>query len=179
MNHLIAQKAMLIDMTHNLRTEILEAITDTDLTFSLGGSSLSLAELLLEQGSFQMAYSRSFSSFKLIFDLKAPTSITDVAGFKAWFETLDINLITALDTLSDADLKKTITRVFSDVDLGMTSSLEQLSGVKVNEDHNWGLPAETTFFTYRESVFIFAAKASVYLRALGKALPVQLMDWVA
>jgi molybdopterin biosynthesis enzyme len=56
MNHLIAQKAMLIDMTHNLRTEILEAITNADLTFLLGGSSLSLADLLLEQGRFQMAY---------------------------------------------------------------------------------------------------------------------------
>ncbi len=179
MNHLIAQRAMLIDMTHNLRTEILEVITDTDLIFSLGGSSLSLADLLLEQGRFQMAYTRAFGTFKLIFDLQSPTEMTNVIEFKTWFETLDTNLVSALNTLSNDDLKKTITRVFSDADSDMTSSLEQLSGIEVSQENTWGLPAETTFFTYREAVFIFAAKASVYLRALGKPLPVQLADWIA
>ena len=33
------------------------------------------------------------------------------------------------------------------------------------------VPLGVTFYTYRESVFIFAAKASVYLRALGYELP--------
>ncbi len=154
MNHLIAKKAILIDTTHNLRTEILEAITDPDLTFSLGGSSLSFAELLLEQGTFQMAYTKAFGSFELVFDATAP-AIHTVAEFKTWFETLDQAMMAALEQLSDTDLKKTIAR------------------------GTWGLPAETTFFTYRESVFIFAAKASVYLRALGKPLPTQLLGWVA
>jgi hypothetical protein len=153
-NKLIAQKDSLIDSTHNLRTEALNAITDAELNTKLGGQSLSLRELILEQGTIQMAYIECFRSFELRFDHAAPEGVQSLEEIKIWFAELDSNLIAALGALSDDELKRGVPR------------------------GNYTLPAEIVFYTYRESVMIFAAKASVYLRALNHALPGQIKSWV-
>jgi hypothetical protein len=155
MNRIIQGKENLIDLTHNLRTEVLEAISDKDLGFTPGGSNLTFGDLLLQQGGFEIAYTNSFRTFTLSFDAKTSQTITDSAAFKTWFRKLDADLIDTLEQLSDEDLAKPINR------------------------GSWSLSAEITFYTYRESVIIFAAKASIYLRALDIALPKQLEDWIA
>lgn len=155
MNKLIAQKSTLIDLTHNLRTEILNAISDADLDRTLGGTTLSLRALLLEQAGFQGAYTELFRTFALRFDQTVPDESLRLEAIKAKFEALDAEMIAALEALSNEDLARSVDR----------------------GSHK--IPLEITFFTYRESVFIFAAKASVYLRALGHALPPQVAGFVA
>ncbi len=154
MNKILTQQANLIDLTHNLRTEILNAITEADLNTKLGGQSLSLRELILEQGTIQMAYIECFRSFELRFDHAAPESVQSLEEIKTWFAQLDSSLIAALGALSDDDLKRGVPR------------------------SKYTVAAEIVFYTYRESVMIFAAKASVYVRALGHALPGQVKSWI-
>jgi hypothetical protein len=154
MNKILMQQANLIDLTHNLRVETLNAITDADLNTQLGGQSLSLRELILEQGTIQMAYIECFRSFELRFNHPAPEGVQSLEDIKTWFAELDSSLIAALGALSDDELKRGVPR----------------------GSHT--LPAEIVFYTYRESVMIFAAKASVYLRALNHALPGQVKSWI-
>jgi hypothetical protein len=154
MNKLIAQKDNLIDLTHNLRSEVLNAIMDADLDTRLGGSTLSLRELILEQGTIQLAYIGCFQNFELRFDHAAPEGVQSLENIKTWFGELDSSLINALGALSDDDLKRGVPR------------------------GQYTIPAEIVFYTYRESVMIFAAKASVYLLALNHALPGQIKSWI-
>jgi uncharacterized damage-inducible protein DinB len=155
MNKLIAQKDTLIDLTHKLRNEILNAIVDADLDKTLGGATLSLRALLLEQAGFQRAYTELFKTFALRFENTVADEHIGLEAIKTKFDALDAEMIAALGALSNEDLARRVDR----------------------GSHK--IPLEVTFFTYRESVFIFAAKASVYLRALGYALPPQVASFVA
>ena len=154
MNRLTPQKANLFDLTHSLRGSVLGALQDADLSFRPGGDSLSVHRLLLEQGEIQSAYTRLFQTDMLKFDLAAPTGLDTVAALQDWFAELDREMWAALDALSNDDLDRHIQR----------------SG--------HAMPLGVTFYTYRESVFIFAAKASVYLRAMGREVPKLVLGFV-
>ncbi len=147
MNRLVPQKASLFDLTHALRDSVLGSLGDADLQTALGGDTLTLHRLLGEQGEIQSAYTRVFQGHALNFDFAAPAGLDTVQQIQAWFTQLDAEMWSALEALSDADLERPVERGQHAVPLGVT------------------------FYTYRESVFIFAAKASVYLRALGHGLP--------
>lgn len=154
MNKLIVQKGTLIDLMHNLRTEILNSILDADLDKTLGGTTLSLRALLLEQAGFQRAYTELFRTFALRFDQNILDENLTLEAIKTKFDALDTDMIAALEALSNEDLARSVDR----------------------GSHK--IPLEITFFTYRESLMIFAAKASIYLRALGRALPPQVAGWI-
>ena len=154
MNRLTPQKANLFDLNHSLRDSVLGALQDADLEFSPGGRALSFHRLLLEQGETEAAYTRLFRTDELKFDLPAPAGLDTVAALQTWFTRLDAELWAALEALSNDDLDRHIVR----------------SG--------HAMPLGVTFYTYRESVFIFAAKASVYLRALNCEVPKIVLSFV-
>jgi hypothetical protein len=154
LNRFMEQQRGLLEETTNLRTEVLNSLTDKDLEFSVGGSSLTLKDLLLQQGSYQLSYINAFKTFKHDWTTKASANFSTVAEFKNWFMDLDNQLVDTLEQLSDEDLTKSIDR------------------------GGWNLPVETNFHVYREAVLIFAAKASIYLRAMNKTLPKQLEQWI-
>ncbi|MGY2893749.1 hypothetical protein [Deinococcus sp. UYEF24] len=154
MNRLTPQKANLFDLTHSLRNSVLSVLQNADLSFSPGGDTLSFHRLLLEQGEIQTAYTQLFQTSELKFDLAAPAGLDTVDELQGWFTRLDAEMWSALEALSNDDLDRHIMR----------------SG--------HALPLGVTFYTYRESVFIFAAKASVYLRALGRELPKLVLSFV-
>ena len=155
MNWLVEHELDVLNETHKLRQELLEAITDADLGFTVSPHNPSLRALLLEQGEYQMAYINAFQTFALRFDAKAPEGIHSVADFQAWFAGLDQRLTAALEALTDEDLERRVDR------------------------GSWSQPARVSFHIYRESVLIFAAKASVYVLALGKTLTNQMRAWIA
>ncbi len=154
MNRLTPQKANLFDLTHSLRDSVLGTLQDADLSFRPGGDALSFHRLLTEQGEIQSAYTRLFRTGELKFDLPDPAGLDTVAALQTWFTGLDADMWAALDTLSNDDLDRHIQR----------------SG--------HAMPLGVTFYTYRESVFIFAAKASVYLRAMGREVPKLVLGFV-
>lgn len=158
MNRLTEQRTHLIDLTHTLRDTVFGEMTDADLDFSPGGAALTLRRLLLEQAEIQAAYAQSFRSLKLKFDVAAPEEVQTTAQIQAWFAELDAELFSALDHLSNADLSRP------------HDPRGQMSP---------RYTVETSFHTYRESVLIFAAKASVYLRALGREVPQLMKSFVS
>lgn len=153
MNQLIQNQQALLQETLALREQVLASISDADLAFSLPGNP-SLGELITEFGTVEAAYTRSFWDFSLRFDLAAPGGLQTVEALRAWFKELDAGLMEALSALGDQDLARPVDR------------------------GGWSLPVEANFHVFREGVLIFAAKAVVYLRALGKPLPGQLADWI-
>jgi hypothetical protein len=154
MNRLIAQQADLLTETHQLRDEVLNALSDADLSFHPGGTNPNLRELVLGQGAVQAAYAEAFRTFSLRFNHAAPESVNTLEEVKAWFMRLDASLKSALEALSDEDLAQPVDR------------------------GGWSVPAEVNFHVYREGLLIFAAKASVYLRALNRELPAQIRAWI-
>ncbi|MFB9993302.1 DinB family protein [Deinococcus oregonensis] len=157
MNRLTAQRTHLIDLTHTLRDTVFDQITDADLEFSPGGTALTFRRLLLEQAEIQAAYAESFRTLKLKFDVVAPPEVQTTAQIQAWFGQLDAELLEALDALTNEDLSR------------LHDPRGQMS------PH---YTVEISFHTYRESVLIFAARASVYLRALGRDVPKLMKSFV-
>jgi hypothetical protein len=152
MNRIMANRQNLLDLSLNLRTEVLGAIDDADLACTLPGNP-SFGEVIADLGRVEAAYTRAFRGLPLRFDQPVP-SFESVAALKSWFASLDDKLVAALSALSDDDLGRP-------VDRGQHS-----------------IPTEIVFYTFREALLIFATKASLYLRALGKALPEQVSGWV-
>lgn len=155
MNSLVTRFADLLQMTHALRSQMFDLLTDADLAYTLP-HNLSLGALCREMGETQVAYTTAFKTFKQDFTYRhADQSVeTSLASLKAWFATLDTNLNAALSGLAEEELQKPIDR------------------------GGWSMPAEVNFHTYREAVLIFYAKASLYLRALQKPLPEQWQTWI-
>lgn len=153
MNRLIQSQLELLKQTLNLRDEVLHSIGDADLAYRLPGNP-SLGEIILELGTAEAAYARSFRDFILRFDVEPPAGLTTTAALRDWFAVLDEDLLDSLSDLDDEDLERPIDR------------------------GGWRLPLEANFHVFREAVLIFAAKATLYLRALGKRLPKQLESWI-
>ena len=150
MNRLIQQRAHMIDLSHTLRDEVFEGISDADLEFSPGGTAPTLRALLLEQANVQAAYAESFRTLRLKFGEATPAASQGTEELRERFARLDAELIAALEALSDDDLKRPH---------------------DPRSQRAPGYTVETSVYTYRESLLIFAAKASVYLRALNRPLP--------
>ena len=155
MNDFIETQKSVLEETISLRTEILNAVDDGNLDFSLGGKSLAFRDLLLEQANIQASYIKAFKTFKQDWSVKAtaPHPIT-VDALKHLFADLDKQLFTTLEQLSKDDIAKPVNR------------------------GGWELSIEGTLIAYHEAVLIFTAKASVYLRAMGKNLTGQLEAWI-
>ncbi len=148
------QKGVLEEAT-SLRTEVLNMVDDGHLDFGLGGKSLTLGGLLLEQASIQLSYINALQTFKQDWSVKTtpPEPIT-VDALKHLFADLDKQLFTTLEQLTEEDITKSIDR------------------------GSWNLSAEGTLIAYHEAVLIFTAKATVYLRAIGQKLTGQLEAWI-
>jgi uncharacterized damage-inducible protein DinB len=156
MNSIAKGQFHLLDQTNNLRTELLNALSDEDLAFQLPGNP-SLGELCQEMGEVEHSYTESFKTFKQDFAYKAeePSLASSVAKLQAWFEKLDEEFKAAIATLSEEDVQG-----------------------KMIDRGSFSVPPTVQFHIYREGVLIFGGKASVYVKALGKTMPEQWQSWI-
>jgi hypothetical protein len=146
----------------SLRGEMVEILADEDLASRVGGASDSLGSLCREIGEIAHAYVESFRTFRLDFGHRAidPRLEGSVAALSAWYAELDRQLMAALESLSEDDFAhRTISR--SDFDVAKFAPLPPIQ-----------------LDVYREALLIFYGKVSVYLRALGKALPGHWHAWI-
>lgn len=157
MNTIISQFGGLLEMTHRLRQQMMDLLTDADLTYRLPGANITLGALCRQWGEVQHAYTQSFITFRQDFTYRnaTPGLETSVEQLKAWFAALDAQMSAALEALSEEDAQGRM------VDRG-----------------GWSLPVMANFHTYREAVLIFCGKASIYLKALEKPLPEQWQTWI-
>lgn len=145
-----------------LRDELLEILTDDDLGFRVGGGSASLGALCREIGEIEHSYVESFRTFRQDFGYRNPDPRLEssVAALSSWYVGLDRELTAAVAALSEDDIaNRRIVR--SEFDVGDFAPLPSIQ-----------------LDIYREALLIFYGKVSVYLRAMGKALPGHWQEWI-
>lgn len=154
MNSLMEQYGELLDDTQSFRPLLLSLLTDADLAFTLPGN-MTLGKLCREMGETEYGYVKSFSTFKHEWGYHHadPAVTTSLDALAAWYQTLDSDLLAALNALTEDDI-----------------ATKKVRG-------NWaGIEKELQL--YREALLMFYAKAGIYLRALGRTIPDIWIDWM-
>lgn len=156
MNRFMQEQWSWIEGTHGMRIELLDSLSDADLSFNPGGRNISLGALLRESGEIQHSYIESLRNFKQDWSYRntEPGMDSSVARLKAWFQKLDDDLKAVVSALSDDDLKKSVDR----------------SGYE--------MPVEMQLQVYLQALLIFFGKATVYFRAMDKPLPKAVEDYI-
>lgn len=150
------QELNLLQMTTALRTELMDSLANADLAFKLP-NNLTLGELCREMGDVERSYIDSFKTLKQVWDVRNMEAGLDssVEKLKAWYKALDEELVATLQAIPAADFQ-----------------------TKMVDRGGFTMPLGAQFHTYREALLIFYAKASVYLKAMGKGLTEQWQGWI-
>jgi hypothetical protein len=141
---------------HSMRDHLLTVVSDADLGYKLPGRNPTLGGLLVEMGDLQGVYTHSIETFTLDWahrQLPPPAPIT-IDSLRAWFGAQDDAMNAALSRFTTEELR--IDRI----------------------DRGGGFVASpfVQHQVYREAVYIFYGKLSVYLRALDRDAG---EDWAA
>jgi hypothetical protein len=155
-NSLMRETYPVLQLIQPLREQLLELLTDDDLAFALPGNP-TLGSLCQEMGEVQAVYTQSFRTFTMANGPRTdrPDIAQSVAALAAWYRTLDQELAATLAALSEADIHE-----------------------RVIERPGFAVPPISNLHIYREALFIFYGKVTVYLNALGKPLPPQWATWI-
>lgn len=157
MNQFMETQWDMFQGTLGMRTTLMDALTDADLTFTPGGSAMTLGELCREAGEVDAAYIEALKTFKQSWDVHSGDAelTSSVTKLKAWYQTLEGELKTALSTLTDEDFKtKTVDR------------------------DGYPMPLEMQMQAYLQALLIFFGKATIYLKAMNKPLPDSIKAWI-
>ena len=145
-----------IEGTHGMRTQLIDTLNDTDLSFSPGGQNITLGELLREIGEIEYSYIQSLKTFKQDWTYRntEPGLQHHISQLKAWYQVLDNEMQATISDLSDEDLTKTIDR------------------------GGFALSVELQLDVYLQALLIFFGKATIYLKAMSRPLPKQIQEWI-
>ena len=133
---------------HRMRDQLLIVVSDADLAYKLPGQNPTLGDLLVELGELEGVYTHSFETLTLDWahrQLPLPEPIT-VASLQAWFEAQDDAMNRALSRFTEDELR---------VD-------------QIDRGHGFVASPFVQMQVYREAVYIFYGKLSVYLKALER-----------
>ena len=147
----------LLRYTSQLRTTMLNNLTDADLAVAVPGNP-SLGELCREMGNVENSYIQAFMTRQLVWGLQrddSPETAASVEKLRGWFKALDEEFTSVLQTLPEADYE----------------------AMKI-ERGNRALPADAFYQNYHEALLIFCGRCSVYLRMMGKPLNEQWTSWI-
>jgi uncharacterized damage-inducible protein DinB len=156
MNRYIQEKWPWIEGTHGMRTELLDTLSDADLAFSPGGQNMTLGALCREIGETEYSYTQSLKTFQQDWSYRNQEAglASSVARLKSWFQTLDEEMKATVSALSDEDLKKTVNR------------------------NGYEMPVDTQLDVYLQALLIFFGKATVFLKAMNKAYPQDIQEYI-
>jgi len=156
-NSLIEKRYPLFQLYLALRGQLMEILTDDDLSFRLENNP-TLGALCREIGEVEYAYIQSFKSYKLDFSYRndEPGLEGSVRQLSAWYEMLDRELRAAIEAFSDDDLEK----------------------LRIDRGDGFAPPVPLQLEIYKEALLIFCGKVSVYLKVMGKPLPKQWQHWI-
>jgi len=157
MNQVLQMKWAWIDGAHSLRAQLLDSLSDADLAFTPGGQNMRLGTLLRALGEVEYSYTQSLKTGQQDWSYRnrEAGSANEVARLKAWFTTLDDEMLATIEALSDDDLAKTIDR-------GGGSSM----------------PLEMQLDVYLQAQLIFLGKLSIYFRAMSRELSKAFMEYI-
>jgi len=134
---------------HSMRDHVLSLVSDADLASKLPGHNPTLGEVLVELGDVQGVYTHSFETFTMDWthrQLPPPEEPMTVASLRAWFAAQDDAMKGALDRFTD----------------------EELHEERIDRGHGFIASPHVQHMVYREAVYIFYGKLSVYLKALER-----------
>jgi hypothetical protein len=143
---------------HSMRDHLLTVVSDPDLAYKMPGRNTTLGELLVEMGDIEGIYTHSFETFTLDWthrQLPPPAPIT-TASLQAWFSAQDDAMNRALSRLTEGELH---------ID-------------RIDRGHGFIASPFTQHEIYREAVYIFYGKLSVYLKALERDAGESWAMWV-
>ena len=143
---------------HSMRDHLLTLVSDADLACDLPGQNLTLGEVLIEMGNVQGVYTHSFDTLTLDWahrQLPPPEPIT-VASLQAWFAAQDDAMSAALSRFTEEELR---------ID-------------RIDRGNGFIASPFTQHQIYREAVYIFYGKLSVYLKALERDAGDEWAAWV-
>ena len=157
MNAQIQQFWELNRMYTPLRDQLMDELSDDDLSFTPGGSNPTLGELCRELGETENAYVQSFKTYKADFSYRSndDSYLNSVSRLQAWYAQLDEALDAVLETVSDEDV-----------------------ATKQIERDGFSIPIHISLDVFREALLIFYGKVSVYAKAMDKPLTQQWKDWI-
>jgi hypothetical protein len=143
---------------HSMRDHLLTVVSDADLAYRLPGLNPTLGELLVEMGDIQGVYTHSFETFTLDWahrQVPSPSPIT-IPGLRAWFVAQD-------------DAMKDVLSRFTE---------EELQVDRIDRGNGFIASPFVQHQIYREAVYIFYGKLSVYLKALERDAGEEWAAWV-
>jgi hypothetical protein len=143
---------------HSMRDHLLTVVSDADLAYKLPGLNPTLGEVLVELGNIQGVYTHSFETSTLDWahrQLPQPAPIT-ISTLEAWFQSHDDAMSSALSRFTPDDLH---------VD-------------RIDRGHGFIASPFVQVQVYREAVYIFYGRFSVYLRSLERDAGAEWAAWV-
>lgn len=157
MNRYAQEKWSWVDGSLRMRMSLFEGLTDADLAFTPGGQNVTLGALFHDSGEVEHAYVESLKTFTQNFDYRNTEAglDTSVERLKRWLQSLDDEMKTVIEALSDDDLNKNITR-----------------------PGGFAAPVELQMEIYLQALMIFFGKVTVYFRAMNKPLPQSFQDYI-
>ena len=158
MNSIITDAYSLFELYQALRNQLMEILTDEDLSFRPGGDNPSLGELCRQIGEIEQSYINSFKTFEQDFSYRnqEPGLQNSIGQLTIWFEALD------------KELKKVIE--------GLTE--EMIQNQTINRGGGFNVSPRMQLEIYKEALLIFYGKTIVYLKTMEKPLPKQWQDWI-
>ncbi len=156
MNRYMQEKWPWIEGTHGMRSQLLDTMSDADLTFNPGGQNITLGALCREIGEIEHAYIQSLKTFKQDWSYRNTEAGLEgsVARLKAWYQTLDEEMKVTVSAFSDEDLNKTIDR------------------------NGFSTPVEMQLDVYLQALLIFFGKATIYFKAMNKPLTQTIQEYI-
>jgi hypothetical protein len=156
MNRMMNEKWPWIEAAHEMRSQLLDLLSDADLAFHPGGQNMTFGALCRQMGETEHAYIQSLKTLKHEWSYRNTEAdvVSSVARLKAWFHTLDDEMQAALAAFSDDDGNKPIDR----------------GGEAV--------PVAFQLEVYLQAVLIFLGKATIYLKAMNKSLPQSFQEYI-
>jgi uncharacterized damage-inducible protein DinB len=156
MNRYMQEKWPWIEGTHGMRSQLMDILSDADLSFSPGGQNMTLGALLREMGETEYSYIQSLKTLKQDWSYHNTEAglESSITRLKAWYSTLDEQMKATVSDLSDEDLAKTIDR------------------------GGFSMPVDLQLDVYLQALLIFFGKAIVYLKAMNKALPQTIQEYI-
>ena len=156
MNRYMQEKWPWIEGTHGMRSQLMDVLSDADLPFSPGGENMTLGALLRKMGDIEYAYIQSLKTFKQDWSYHNTEAglESSITRLKAWYQTLDEQMKATVSDLSDEDLTKTVDRA------------------------GFSMPVDLQLDVYLQALLIFFGKATVYLKAMNKALPQTIQEYI-
>ena len=157
MNKFMEERGSWITGSHAMRNAVLDLVTNSDLSFNPGGQNKTLGGVFKEIGEVEYAYLQSLKTAKTDFTYRNNEVglDTSVARLKTWYESMDAEMEKVLNAFSDEDFTKPI---------------ERASG--------YTMPMSLQLEVYLQALLIFLGKLTIYFRAMNKALPPSVEEYI-